>query len=265
MITQPMPLVDMPTFSKPAQRVVPLADLIVDEESELRTFRSPAESSDSVITLPLQGMSKDQPKADAFAVADRRRNMSNQLSHVPDASVDELRHISTAMKQYVETENESSMQAVVHMLKHKPGFFARLFPTAYEEELERITLDRMRTMYNAKKQFFELYTRIQLEIARKQGDALIASVGIALQTKLTQFATDKIEEMSQTIGASRQRFVERITPQLQDLDKYQAIPEVYGPARQSVQNEIKTYFQGIDELLNGFIEALKSKVSNSKT
>ena len=270
-ITQPISWVDPPRFSRSPQRVVPLAYIEAptekqpDEECESANIHSESESPDSVVTLPLINRSERPVKADALLVADRRRNMSNQLSHVPDASVDDLRQVSTAMKDYVETENESSMQAVVYMIKHKPGFFARLFPTAYEEELERITLDRMRTMYNAKKQFFELYTRIQLEIARKQGDALIASVGMDLQGKLTQFATKKIEEMSETIGTSRQKFIERITPQLQDLDRYKAIPEVYGPARQSVQNEIKTYFQGIDELLNGFIEALKSKVSNSKT
>jgi hypothetical protein len=193
-------------------------------------------------------------------------NMSSQLARTPSGtSTQDLTEISRAMKDYVESENESSMRALVHMMNNKPGFFARLFPTAYEQELEEITLDRMRTMYKAKKKFFELYTEIQLEIARKEGDALIATVGMDLQGKLTAFATSKIEEISQTIGESRQRFMQRMVPQLQDLDNYKAFPDLHGPAHQSVKNEIKTYFQGIDELLRGFIEALKSRVSDSRT
>ena len=98
-------------------------------------------------------------------------------------------------------------------------------------------------------------------MARMQGDALVASVGIDLQGKLAAFATQKIDELSQTIGESRQKFLVRIKPQLEDLDNYKNMPDLHDPARQSIQNEVKTYFAGIDELLNGFIKALKSKVS----
>lgn len=192
--------------------------------------------------------------------------MDEKLSKTSEETpIEELKQISVAMKDYISTENETAMQTVVEKINKKPGLFARLFPNAYEKEQQRITLDRMRTMYKAKKEFFELYTAIQLEIARKQGDALIASVGMELRASLTSFATARIEEVSQTIGASRQRFMQRITPQLDDVENYKAYPDVYEPARQSIKNEIKTYFEGIDELLKGFIEAMKSKVPDSKT
>jgi hypothetical protein len=178
-----------------------------------------------------------------------------------DGGVQDLRVISTAMKEYINTENEAVMQTVVDRINRNPGLIRRLFPNAFEKEEQRITLDRMRTFYDKKKQFFELYAAMQLEMARMQGDALVASVGIDLQGKLAAFATQKIDELSQTIGESRQKFLVRIKPQLEDLDNYKNMPDLHDPARQSIQNEVKTYFAGIDELLNGFIKALKSKVS----
>ncbi len=178
-----------------------------------------------------------------------------------DWGVQDLNDIATTMTEYINTENEAVMQTAIERINRNPGLIARIFPNAFEKEEQRITLDRMRTLYEKKKQYFELYTAIRVEIARKQGDALVASVGIELQGGLAVFATQQIDDLSQTIGMSRQRFLVRIKPQLEDLDNYKNMPELHGPARQSIQNEVKTYFAGIDELLNGFISALKSKIS----
>lgn len=189
--------------------------------------------------------------------------MNDQLANTPkETPVEDLKQISTAMKEYINTEDESAMEKVVEKINKKPGLLARLFPNAYEKEEQRITLDRMRTIYKAKKEFFELYTAIQLEIARKQGDALIASAGMSLQTNLSKFAAAKIAEMKETIDASKENFFQRMDVQRQTVEQYKHFPELYDPAYQSMKQEIKIYFKSIEQLLEGFNEAMNSKVKN---
>ena len=178
-----------------------------------------------------------------------------------DVTLQELNDISLMMRQSMASENQAVRQAVMERINKDPGLFGRLFPNAFEKEDRRITLERMRSTYEQEKRFLEIYTAVQLQIARKEGDALIASVGMELQGKLAAFATRKIDELSETIGDSRQRFLARIKPQLEDLERYTDFPDLHDAARLSIRSEIKTYFAGIDELLGGFINALKSKVS----
>src|ERR1017187_6299182 len=104
--------------------------------------------------------------------------MDAQVARAGDGNVQELKEISLAMKEYVNGENDAVMQTAVERINKNPGLIARLFPNAFEKEEQRITLDRMRTLYSKKKEFFELYTAIQLDLARQQGNALIASMGM---------------------------------------------------------------------------------------
>lgn len=179
-------------------------------------------------------------------------------------SLNDLRTIANSMERYMETNNEETIGQVAEVLKNNSGFWASLFPTDLEKEQNRAAVERLRSLYKAKEQFFKLYTDIKLEIVKKQGEALIASVGMDLQTKLAAFATAKIDELTQTIDESRSRFMKRMRPQLEELETYQDVPVLYEPARESVNQEIKIYFQSINKLLNGFINALESKVSASK-
>jgi hypothetical protein len=190
--------------------------------------------------------------------------MDNKLSRLDGTPTEDLRQISSAMQQYLNTENEATLNTAIEKLNQRPGLVQRLFPTAYQKEQQRIDIQRMRSIANSKEEMFRLYTEVQLEIAKKQGDALIASVGMHLQTKLTAFATERIDEISQTIGESRQRFMQRIKPQLSDLESYRDVPELYDQARQSVNQEIRIYFETIQKLLTGFVEALESRVASSR-
>lgn len=191
--------------------------------------------------------------------------MNDQLANTPvETPIEDLKQISMAMKDYINTEDETAMEKVVQKINKKPGLLSRLFPNAYEKEEQRITLDRMRTIYKAKKDFFELYTVIQLEIARKQGDALIASAGMSLQTNLSKFATVKIAEMKETIDTSKENFFQRMDAQRQTVEQYKHFPELYEPAVQSMKQEIKIYFKSIEQLLEGFNAAMNSKVMDFK-
>jgi hypothetical protein len=184
------------------------------------------------------------------------------LAHMhEDVNLQELTDISTMMGDYINNQSDIVRQAVIARVNRNPGLLARLFPNKFEKEDRRIALDRMTTMYEKEKQLLEVFTAVKLQIARRQGDALIASVGMALQGKLAAFAMRKIDDLSETFGDSRQRFLARMKPQIEDLENYKDFPELYDSARISIRNEIKTYFAGIDELLGGFISALQCKIA----
>lgn len=186
--------------------------------------------------------------------------MNNQLART-DGNISELSDIAGKMREYIKSEDEGVLRSIVETTNKSRSLIDRLFPSAFDEEHKQITLDRMRTIYAKKKQYFELYTEVQLEIARKQGDALVASVGMDLQAKVATFATQKILELNGTVGESRERFLERMLPQLTNLDKYKATPILYDPAYKSIQDQIKIYFDAIDQLLRGFNDALSSKLA----
>lgn len=178
-----------------------------------------------------------------------------------ELSMNDLRTIASSMESYIETDNDETIGQVAEVIKKNSGFWSSLFPNEIEVEQNRAASERLRSLYKSKEKFFKLYTDIKLEIVRKQGDALIASVGMDLKTKLAAFAAAKIDELTQTIDESRSRFMKRMRPQLEELDSYQDLAVLYQPAKESINQEIKTYFRSIDELLNGFVDALKSKVS----
>ncbi len=176
-------------------------------------------------------------------------------------SVDDLKTIAVSMQRYVEAENDETVQQIAVVMQKNSGFWSRLFPTQLQKEQNRAVAERLRSLYKSKEQFFKLYTEVQLEIARKQGDALIASVGMDLQAKLAAFAAQKIDELSQTIDVSRSTFLQRMRPALKEVDDYKDLPELHEPALQSVRQEIDIYFQSIGKLLNGFVRALEAKAS----
>jgi hypothetical protein len=149
-------------------------------------------------------------------------------------------------------------------MNEKPGLIARLFPTAYEKEQQRITVQRMRSLAKSREDMFKLYTDVQLEIARKQGDALIASVGMDLQAKLTTFAAERIDEITDTVNESRVKFMKRMRPQYEEVENYKDLPDLYARASESVKQEVDIYFDSIGKLLKGFIEALDTKVQSSR-
>lgn len=191
--------------------------------------------------------------------------MSDKLApNSSGVSVDDLKKIAVSMQRYVETDNDETIQQVSVVMEKNSGFWSRMFPTQLQKEQNRAVADRVRALYKSKEQFFKLYTDVQLEIARKQGDALIASVGMDLQQKLAAFASQKIDELTITIDESRSRFLQRMRPALEEVETYNDLPELHGPAYESVKYEINVYFESVKKLLNGFVNALESKVTDTK-
>lgn len=186
--------------------------------------------------------------------------MDNKLSKLDSSSIAELQTISNDVKKYVDTENDAMLQVALEKINQKPNLWQKLFPGKFQKMQEELTMNKMQSIYKAKDQMFALYTGIQLEIARQQGDALIAATGMHLREQLTKFAETKISSMSETLDKSRTEFAARMKTQLQNIENYKDFPELSEPYHQSLKDEISIYFSFIKELLDGFRETLNKKV-----
>jgi len=181
-----------------------------------------------------------------------------------DVTMDELQNISAAMQRHVRSETEQSYEEITTALKRRGSFFG-LFPTAIQKANEQLTIEKMRTLYKAKDQFFQLYTNVQLEIARKRGDALVAAVGTDMQTKLASFVAVKIKEIQGTVNDSRVAFLESMKPQFENVETYRDIPDLYEPAYASVREQTVLYFESMSKLLKGFNEAMDGKLAQFRS
>lgn len=164
------------------------------------------------------------------------------------------------MKDYIQHENDQALQTINTYVAKNPGFWRRRFPNEVEKEVSRIDLDRLRTIYEKKKMFFKLYTDVQLEIARRRGEALLVTVGADLAAKVSAFATEKMEELGKTLGESRERYMARLAPQYDNLDKYQKYPEMQARAHKSIDNEMNSFFEAVDSMLASFNRAMNSRI-----
>jgi len=184
-----------------------------------------------------------------------------QLITKNDGFSSELFLIAEKLEQYMKNENDTLLQEITKELNRKPGLLALVFPSSLQKAEDKISIEKMRIIYKRKEIFFEFYSNIKLEIARRMADALIAPIGMDLQTRLAKFASKKIDEFSETIGESRKNFMQTMLPQFQELETYKHIPELYEPAYQSMNNQVSVYFESIKELMQGFIDNLRKKAS----
>jgi len=184
-----------------------------------------------------------------------------QLVPTDENPIKDLTQVSEAMKTYISNENDAVLQMAVERMNQNPGMWRRLFPDAFDREQAKITLDRVRSAYAAKKQFLDLYVAVQLEITRRRGEALIAAIGMDLQAKLAAFAKAKSDELTQTIIQGKDDFYARIAAHIRSLEQYKDVADLHDAARQSASRQITQYVEWVEGLCEGFTNALKAKVT----
>jgi hypothetical protein len=184
--------------------------------------------------------------------------MTTDLQRLDETPLDTLVQISDDVEGYVRAAKREDQEMALARLDR--GLITRLFPTRDERERQRLEVDNMRALAEAKLRMVEYYTDLQLVIARQRGDALVAAHGTHLQAMLAAFAAQKHAELSKTLNASRRTFMDEIGPELEYVERYRSRPELYEPAHASVQHQIDTYFSTLKTLLDGYVYALETKV-----
>ncbi|GHV22642.1 hypothetical protein FACS189428_5030 [Clostridia bacterium] len=195
------------------------------------------------------------------------------LSQLHDISGVELQSVATKMKEYVSTENEAVLSEIQDKLKQRPGLIGVLFPGKLQREYDKLSVQKMKDFYATQKIMTEAYTNTLIELAKKEGDMAIAlrmeqygnvlsAVAMENRKKLTTLAQININEMSETFEKSRTPFLERIERQVKEGEKYKNIDFLYNSHLQSLKKETEIFMATIEELLQGFKDALKKKLDS---
>lgn len=198
---------------------------------------------------------------------------NQSLSQLHDISGVELQSVATKMKEYVSTENEAVLSEIQDKLKQRPGLIGVLFPGKLQREYDKMSVQKMKDFYATQKLMTEAYTNTLIELAKKEGDMAIAlrmeqygnvlsAVAMENRKKLTVLAQININEMSETFERSRTPFLERIKRQFEEGEKYKTIPFLYDSHLQSLKKETEIFMATIEELLQGFKDALKKKLDS---
>jgi hypothetical protein len=83
-------------------------------------------------------------------------------------------------------------------------------------------------------------------------------------SKSTAFAQEKLDDINKTLDDGRNKFLARMLSQLENIENYKNFPVLYTPALQFINHEINVYFESMDKLLDGFKNALESRVMNAR-
>ena len=182
---------------------------------------------------------------------------SQQMAKIEEASVEYLSNVSGRMKQFIRDESEDSLEGIVALLDQKPGLLSRLLPTQFEKEARHAASLQLQQIADNKRAMLAVYTEVQLEIARQEGDMLIASRGLETGAMLAAFATQKFLELQETIAVSQTRFMNSYVPRKAEIAAFKDDhPELYERAMRAQLHQLDTYFDTTDGLLDDFKAAL---------
>jgi hypothetical protein len=129
----------------------------------------------------------------------------------PDASISDLETISDTLAAAIR-DNDSISQNDIDEAFERGGVLAQIVPSKVERAKQDLAVKGMREQAARRGAMMEIYAETRLEIARKQADTLIASVGISLQNSLATFAAEQILQLNATITEMRNRFMESYGP-----------------------------------------------------
>jgi hypothetical protein len=185
-----------------------------------------------------------------------------QGAKLSDAPVEYLANVSAQIRQYIREENDDALHGVLALVDQKPALFSRLLPTPLEKEQRRVAGEQVRQIADDKRKMVELYTHFQLEIARREGEVLIAARSVETGGVLTAFATQKLLELTDTIADAQEKFMDKYGPRQDEIDKYKTTrPELYERAAKSQRHQLEIYFNTTDALLNDFQASLEKRLA----
>jgi hypothetical protein len=190
------------------------------------------------------------------------------------AKEEELTFVADKIQDYVRNENDDTLQVIADKMKARPGLIGLFFPGKIQREYDKLSIERMREVFKSRAEALTLYTKTLIELAKKQGDMMIAmkvhqyegelaAQAMQIRTSLTSFAQAQINIMSDSFEKSRISFGERRARQLRDAEKYREDEFYYTRFMRSINAEADTFFDTIKNLLAGFTNALNTKLEQS--
>ncbi len=168
----------------------------------------------------------------------------------------------TAVADRIRKNALNNNDELAKLLAAQPGMVTRFLPNQFQRQQLQISLDQARQLANDHSKMMELYFKIRLELLKNDGDALIIATGNRRKTELTKIVAVNIEQIEMTIKQSRETFMQKMAPHLDELEKYQAYPMLYNRAKKSAETQIDNFMNTIDQLLFDFKNSLRSRMAD---
>lgn len=185
--------------------------------------------------------------------------MTTDLQRLENTPEDDLVAIANDIDLSVSGAREQDRDAALGRMNQRTGFVGRFFPTPYQREKQRIAVENMGALARYDQELVTYYTEVKLALARKQGNVLIAAQGIYGQRTLAAIAAQQEAALSETINASRRRFLDQIDPEFDYIARFANRPDLFRPAYASIQHQIAAFFGSVDTILDGYVAALNTK------
>ncbi|MDA8195671.1 MAG: hypothetical protein M0019_00410 [Actinomycetota bacterium] len=185
-----------------------------------------------------------------------------QLSRTEsDVTVNDLGEISKTIGMALRDDDTTSQRELSVAFDRSGGILSRLLPPSKVERARQdLAVRGMKEQAARRAAMMEIYTETRLEIARKQADTLIASVGISLQNSLASFAAEQVFQLHATITEMRNRFMESYGPAADQIELHQGRPELYIRAKEQLNCQLDMQFETMNKLLSGFVKSLSGRV-----
>lgn len=188
--------------------------------------------------------------------------MPSELSNLgPDITVTDLEAISTTITNALHGDGGGLGSELEAAFNQKGRFLARLLPTQVERARQTVAVNAIKEKAIQHSAMMELYSTTQLEIARKQADALIASVGVDLQVTLAAFAADRFLQLTATLNDTTYRFLDSYESAADRLERFSRRPELYSRATDQLERQLDIHLETVEQLLKGFVAHLQSRIT----
>jgi hypothetical protein len=186
-----------------------------------------------------------------------------------------LQVVAKNLQTAIASGSNESLQAVDYELKRRPGLFGIMFPGRILKENEELTVQNMKDMYQIRQSLLNAWVNVQVELTNNEGQMIIKSKlqgyegelshqAMQIQADLTEFSQKKLAEIQDTFARSRATFAERIDKQTKEAEKYKDNAFLYKNLQENLDKEIEMFFSTISDLLNGFKDSLKNKLTQDR-
>jgi hypothetical protein len=196
------------------------------------------------------------------------------ISNIGAESQEGLQVVAKNLQSAIQSGSNDALQAVNFELNRRPGLISLLFPGKVLKQNEELTIQNMKDVYEIRQNLLKAWVNVQLELTKNEGQMIIKSKlqgyegelsqqAMQIRAELAHFSQKKIADMMDAFDRSTSEFAERIDRQTKEAEKYKDNTFLYQKLKQNLEKEAEMFFKTIEELLNGFREALKDKLNQN--
>ena len=212
-------------------------------------------------------------------------NLSLSLSKLHGADQDDLQFVANKMQQYISTESEVVLDEITMKMNQRRGLIGVLFPSKIITEHDKLTIEKMRTLFKNREDMLAVYTNTQIELAKKAGEMIIASklqdyqgelkkTHTFIQKDLVELINRANRELSQStldeLNKLQSSFTDAISKFVNNVENQEKVLEsitnkdssIYRATKTSIDNNVDLFYAITKQLMDDFKTGLQTKIKD---